>query len=115
RSLLWIQKGGIHSARPIYIILVALGIARAFSGPATRALLPLLIPAEHFPSAVAWEASLVQTATVLGPAMGGLLYAIFRGPQAVYATAMIAGGASIVFAMGIEARGPSRPPRSFTS
>jgi MFS family permease len=114
-ALLFIQRGGVHSARPIYIILVALGIARAFAGPATRALLPILIPAEDFPSAVAWEASLVQTATVLGPAMGGLLYAIFRGPQAVYATAMIAGGASIIFAMGIEARGPSRPPQSFTS
>jgi MFS family permease len=113
-ALLLIQRGGVHSARPIYIILVALGIARAFSGPATRALLPILIPAEDFPSAVAWEASLMQTATVLGPALGGVLYAIFRGPQAVYATAMIACGASIVFAMGIGARGPLRPPQTFT-
>jgi MFS family permease len=113
-ALLLIQRGGVHSARPIYIILVALGIARAFSGPATRALLPILIPAEDFPSAVAWEASLMQTATVLGPALGGLLYAIFRGPLAVYATAMIACAASSVFAMGIGARGPTRPPQSFT-
>jgi MFS family permease len=113
-ALLFIQRGGVHSARPIYVILVALGIARAFSGPATRALLPILIPAEDFPSAVAWEASLMQTATVLGPALGGVLYAIFRGPQAVYATAMIACAASAVFAMGIGARGPTRPPQTFT-
>src|SRR3984893_8399098 len=78
-ALLLIQRGGVHSARPIYIILVALGIARAFSRPPTRSLLPILIPAEDFPSAVAWEASLMQTATVLGPALGGLLYPLFRG------------------------------------
>ncbi len=88
-SLLWIQRGGVHSAGPIYFILVALGITRAFSGPAMRALVPLLVPAEQFPSGVAWEASMTQTATVLGPAAGGFLYALFRGPAPVYATAMI--------------------------
>src|SRR6266478_3843988 len=88
-SLLWIQRGGVHSAGPIYFILVALGITRAFSGPAMRALVPLLVPAEQFPSGVAWEASMTQTATVLGPAAGGFLYALLRGPGMVYATAMI--------------------------
>jgi len=108
-SLLWVQRGGVHTARPIYAILVALGVARAFSGPATRALVPLLVPAEQFPSAVAWEASLVQTGTVLGPAAGGLLYALFRGPAVVYATAMATAIAAIVFAAGIQARGPLAP------
>ncbi len=84
-ALVWIQKGGVHSAGPIYFILVALGITRAFSGPAMRALVPLLVPAEHFPSGVAWEASMTQTATVLGPAAGGFLYALFHGPGTVYA------------------------------
>src|SRR5437660_3252277 len=46
-SLLWISRGRVHSAGPIYVILVALGITRAFSGPAMRALVPLLVPAEH--------------------------------------------------------------------
>jgi len=113
-SLLWIQRGGVHSAGPIYFILVALGITRAFSGPAMRALVPLLVPAEQFPSGVAWEASMTQTATVLGPAAGGFLYALFRGPAAVYATAMIIEAAAIVFAVGIKARGPLRPPGFLT-
>ncbi len=112
-SLLWIQRGGVHSPRPIYFILVALGITRAFSGPAMRALVPLLVPAEQFPSGVAWEASMTQTATVLGPAAGGLLYALFRGPGAVYATAMIIEAAAIGFAVGVKARGPLSP-RSLT-
>ena len=113
-SLLWIQRGGVHSAGPIYFILVALGITRAFSGPAMRALVPLLVPAEQFPSGVAWEASMTQTATVLGPAAGGFLYALFRGPAAVYAIAMIIEAAAIVFAVGIKARGPLRPPGFLT-
>src|ERR1700676_3767262 len=108
-ALLWIQKGGVHSAGPIYFILVALGITRAFSGPAMRALVPLLVPAEHFPSGVAWEASMTQTATVLGPAAGGFLYALFRGPGTVYAIAMVIEATAIFFAVGIKARGPLRP------
>ena len=113
-ALLWIQKGGVHSAGPIYFILVALGITRAFSGPAMRALVPLLVPAEHFPSGVAWEGSMTQTATVLGPAAGGFLYALFRGPGAVYAIAMVIEAAAIFFAVGIKARGPLRPPQFLT-
>jgi MFS family permease len=112
-ALLWIQRG-VHSAGPIYIILVALGITRAFSGPAMRALVPLLVPAERFSSGVAWEASMTQTATVLGPAAGGFLYALFRGPGVVYATAMVIEVAAIVFAVGIQARGPLRPPESLS-
>ena len=108
-ALLWIQKGGVHSAGPIYFILVALGITRAFSGPAMRALVPLLVPAEHFPSGVAWEASMTQTATVLGPAAGGFLYALFHGPATVYAIAMVIEATAIFFAVGIKARGPLRP------
>jgi MFS family permease len=113
-ALLWIQRGGVHSAGPIYFILVALGITRAFSGPAMRALVPLLVPAEQFQSGVAWEASMTQTATVLGPAAGGFLYALFRGPGAVYATAMVIESAAIFFALGIKARGPLRPPGFLT-
>jgi MFS family permease len=113
-ALLWIQRGQIHSAGPIYVVLVALGITRAFSGPAMRALVPLLVPPEQFQSGVAWEASMTQTATVLGPAAGGLLYALFRGPAAVYATAMVIEAVAIFFAVGIKARGPLRPPESLT-
>ena len=54
-----------------------------------RALLPQLVPEEHFANAVAWNASVFQGATILGPMVGGLIYAFFRGPSAVYLTAML--------------------------
>lgn len=81
---------GSHSAYPIYGVMLLVGVARSFSGPSGRALLPLVVPEEHFQNAVAWGSSMFQTATILGPAAGGLVYAIFRGPAVVYAMALVA-------------------------
>jgi hypothetical protein len=44
--------------------------------------MPNLIPQQQFASAVAWSSSAWQTATIVGPAVGGLLYAL--GPVVVY-------------------------------
>ncbi len=77
-----------HSVRLIYVVLVFLGVCRSFSFPVSRALLPQLVPEEHFSNAVAWNASTFQIATIAGPAIGGIAYAFFRGPQAVYAIAV---------------------------
>jgi MFS family permease len=87
--LIAITRLGLHDVKPIYAVLVLLGIARAFNSPAGRSLLPALVPIEVFPSAVAWNSTTYQTASILGPAIGGLLYALFRGPAGVYATSMI--------------------------
>src|SRR5689334_17791661 len=73
-----------HSVYPIYGVMLLIGVARSFSGPAGRALLPAVVPEEHFQNAVAWGSSIFQTATILGPAAGGLIYALFRGPSVVY-------------------------------
>src|ERR1700683_5225107 len=77
--------------------MVILGVVRSFSGPVTRAILPQLVPEEHFQNAVAWNSSTNQSATILGPAAGGLIYAFFRGPSAVY-TAAVCTGVIAVFA-----------------
>jgi MFS family permease len=69
---------------PIYGVLVLLGIARAFSGPAGAALMPSLVPPEHFSSAVAWSSSIWQVATIVGPALGGALYGLAQHATAVY-------------------------------
>src|SRR5438445_10890228 len=47
-SLLWIQRGGVHSAGPIYFILVALGVTRAFSSTAMRAIVHVLAQAARY-------------------------------------------------------------------
>ncbi|MGH9741677.1 MAG: MFS transporter [Candidatus Acidiferrum sp.] len=71
----------------IFAVLALLGIVRSFNGPVHRALLPQLVPEEHFANAVAWSSSIFQGAAILGPAAGGIIYAAFRGPGAVYALA----------------------------
>ncbi|MGH9717482.1 MAG: MFS transporter [Candidatus Acidiferrales bacterium] len=88
--LLAITLSGTRSVYPIYGVMLLIGVARSFSGPSGRALLPLVIPEEHFQNAVAWGSSIFQTATILGPAAGGLVYALFGGPAVVYGTAMVA-------------------------
>ena len=86
--LLAINWRAPRSVHAIYVVLVLLGIFRCFNWPAGRALLPQLVPAEHFSNAVAWSASSFQIATIAGPAIGGIAYALFRGPQGVYAIAV---------------------------
>lgn len=78
---------GVGSVVPVFVVLAAFGVARAFYGPATGALVANLVPAEHFANAVAWNSSAWQTATILGPVAGGLLYGL--SPAAAYGVAIL--------------------------
>jgi MFS family permease len=102
------------SVTPIFAILFLFGIVRSFSMPVSRAILPQLIPEEHLQGAVAWNSSIFQGATILGPALGGLLYALFRGPSAVYAVAMLSSILAVLTTIKIrlQARRVSREPLS---
>src|SRR6185436_14685641 len=71
----------------IYALLAAVGSARAFAGPAGQALLPNLVPGEHFSNAVAWSSTIWHVATVAGPALGGLAYAAAGRATEVYVAA----------------------------
>ena len=81
----------------ILLISVALGIARAFQMPAQQALTPQLVPAVLLQRALTLSASAMQTAIIVGPALGGLLYG--GGPALVYATSavllLLAGGLAL--------------------
>ncbi|HXQ26720.1 MAG TPA: MFS transporter [Candidatus Acidoferrales bacterium] len=105
---------GAHTVYPIYVVSVLVGIVRSFNAPASRAILPLLVPEEHFSSAFAWGATIMQTATILGPAAGGLIYAIFRGPVAVYAGAMITAAAAAISMLGVKPQFRPRPREAFS-
>src|SRR5579884_1062707 len=100
------------TAAPLYAILVLLGVVRAFSAPVSRAILPQIVPEEHFASAVAWGSSIFQVATILGPALGGIVYAAARGPAAVYAlgAACAVTAAVMIARMRLDARAPAREP-----
>ncbi|HZW95740.1 MAG TPA: MFS transporter [Candidatus Eremiobacteraceae bacterium] len=102
--LLLIAVRGVHSVKPIYVVLVLLGVVRSFNGTASRSILPQLVPEEHFANAVAWNATTFQAATILGPSFGGILYAAFRGPSAVYAAAMLTAVGALLSMFRIKTR-----------
>ncbi|HTC46628.1 MAG TPA: MFS transporter [Candidatus Aquilonibacter sp.] len=111
---LLITELGVHSVRPIYVVLVLLGIARSFNGTASRSILPQLVPEEHFANAVAWNATTFQAATILGPSLGGLLYAAFHGPSAVYALAMLTALGALLSMFKIKTRPQARKREPMT-
>jgi MFS family permease len=103
-ALLVVARAGPGDISPVYLVLVGVGVVRAFLGPANQSILPTLVPAEHFGNAVAWGSSFWQIATVLGPTLGGILYAAFGGAAGVYALA----GACSLGACGLAATLRSR-------
>jgi MFS family permease len=104
----------VRTVLPIYAVLVLLGAVRSLNGPVSRALLPQLVPIEHFPNAVAWNSTVFQGATILGPSIGGVMYAAFHGPAVVYATSFVFAVGSMLATQRIQSRstGLRREPMS---
>ena len=80
-----LARGGVF---PIYVTIFVSGIARGILQPARQALSAEIIPREIYQNAIAWRSSTWQTAAVIGPAIGGLLYG-FAGPFASYGVATL--------------------------
>jgi MFS family permease len=92
-ALLAIAVMGIRDVRLIYAVLFLIGTGRSFSGPASSALIPHLVPEGHFVNAVTWGAAIFQFANIAGPALGGLLFTL---PLTRFANGTLA-GAGIVY------------------
>ena len=112
--LLALAQSGAHSVTAIYAVLVLLGVVRSFNGTASRSILPQLVPEEHFPNAVAWNATTFQAATILGPSFGGILYALFRGPSIVYAVAACTAIGAMISTFRIKPEAKARPREPMT-
>lgn len=75
-AILVLTWQGAISVGMIFGLLVFFGVARAFFNPATQSLVPNLVPEEDLSSAIALSSASWQVSTVVGPAIGGLLYGI---------------------------------------
>lgn len=115
--LLALTQRSLHSITPVYVVLVLIGIVRSFNGTASRSILPQLVSEEHFPNAVAWNATTFQAGTILGPTFGGIVYAAFHGPSAVYVIAMVTAVAATISTFRIKPESKPRPrePMTFTT
>jgi MFS family permease len=81
------SAAGAITERMIFAAVIAIGAARAFQMPAMQALLPALVPRAILARAIAANSSAGQAAIIVGPALGGVIYAL--GPQAVYVVATV--------------------------
>lgn len=73
--LAWLTYSGGITRPWLFFVAALLGVARAFAGPALQALAPNLVPAAVLPTAIAMSSIAWQGGSVIGPAMGGYLYA----------------------------------------
>lgn len=110
--LLILSLSGLSSVWPIYAVLLGNGVVRAFNAPASSAFLPLLVAEEHFPNAVTWGSSIYQTANVLGPVTGGLIYAMAASPIPVYCAAASAFVVGLFLVSKIRLKAPARRMQS---
>jgi MFS family permease len=74
-SLAWLTWRQTITLPHLFGIAAMLGVARAFASPALGALAPNLVPKAILPTAIALSSLAWQSGTVIGPAMGGYLYA----------------------------------------
>ncbi len=85
-ALLGLTVADAFSPWPVFAILIVFGIERAFMAPAVQSLAPNLVPAQDLSNAIAWNSSSWQTAAILGPVAGGLLYGL--GAVVAYSVAL---------------------------
>jgi MFS family permease len=82
--LAWGAYVGWLTVADIFLATIVLGTASAFESPATAALLPLIVPQGSLQRATALSSGAAQIATITGPALGGIAYAL--SPGLPYAT-----------------------------
>ena len=103
--LLAFTHSGLTVVWPVFAVMVLFGVARAFSMPAGQAMLPNLVPLEHFSRAVAVNSSTWQLSTIAGPAIGGLVYLL--GPEYVYGSVAVLLASAVVLMLGVRVPPPA--------
>jgi MFS family permease len=101
----------IGTTLPIFGVLGILGITRAFQMPATQSFVPTIVPTAMLRNALAINSSTNQVAVIVGPSIGGIVYALAgsrfgqnSGAGVVYGTAAILLLAAITLVALIQKR-----------
>jgi len=98
--LVAITLSGAHKLWPFLAIGAVAGIASALTNPAGRSLTPEIVSAELLPGAVALRSVATQAGIVVGPAIGGVIFAV--EPVAVYITAATLFAVGVVTILGVS-------------
>ena len=95
-----VVDGGHASIWPVLAVLALFGVARAFAMPASQAITPNLVPPEAFANAIALNSSLIHAATIVVPALGGVMYLL--GPNVVYGMVAVTLALSVVLMLQVK-------------
>jgi MFS family permease len=97
----------------IFGAVMVMGASRAFESPAMSALLPGIAPTGMLQKATAVTSSVFQMATIIGPALGGVIYAI--SPATPYVIMTFGWGLSALLLAFVQVDRPVAPkaPPSF--
>jgi MFS family permease len=107
--------GGWQSRTSIFALVALLGAAQAFENPAMTALVPEVVPRRRIAPAMAWVISAGQTAQIVGPALGGFLYAAGAGAAYFTAGAMAVLAGALAAAVRVERTARPREPVTLES
>jgi len=99
---------GLTIVWPIYVLAALGGAVGAFDLPARQSLMPNLVPREHLANAITLNSIMLQTASIVGPAAGGLVIAAF-GVGWVYVLNAVSFG-SVIVALYMMRDVPERLP-----
>ena len=86
--LLTVTISGASQLWPFLVLAFSAGVAAAIGWPASRSLPPMLVSSDLLASAMAYRSIAGQTASIVGPAIGGLLFAVQAELVYVVATAL---------------------------
>jgi MFS family permease len=109
--LIAFTASGSTRVEPVFLAMALFGMGRALWMPTGQAMVPNLVPPALFPSAVALNSTLFQTAVISGPALGGLLYLL--GPQVVYGTSLALLCSVVVLMLSLSPQPPRGERRAF--
>jgi MFS family permease len=108
-ALAYLAFHGLSTVWPIYVLAALGAAASAFDLPARQALVPMLVPREHLPNAISLNTIMFQAASVVGPALGGVLIAatsvgwVYAANAVTFACVIVA----LVQMRNVPARQPS--------
>lgn len=104
-ALFGLSSAQVATVWPIYVAIGTFGVARSFSWPSSTAYFDTTVPKESYSQAAGWNSTLWQIAAILGPVLGGGIYAMGGAPLA-YA------GVALILAVGVwfSCRLTSQPP-----
>jgi MFS family permease len=110
--LAWGAYAGWLDVIDIFIAVLVLGTTAAFENPATAALLPLVVPEGAVQRATALSSGSAQLATITGPALGGIAYAV--SPGLPYAMMVVFWLIAAVCAGAVRLTQPAAPKEAAT-